>query len=137
MSGMQNGPMPTKLTLLAELPKFPPGSKVRFLGCVTKYSTKTAILTLEHNHPVGNSLKVLVDVNLLLNTLKLHETQIGEWVNVMGYVECTKKKNSPKNDELEVQVQALVLWPSGPLDLQGYEKSLDRKISETVTGEGG
>ena len=32
MAWLQNGPIPTKLTLLSDLPKFPPGSKVRFLG---------------------------------------------------------------------------------------------------------
>ena len=32
VAGMQNGPIPTTLTLLAELPKFRPGMKVRFLG---------------------------------------------------------------------------------------------------------
>lgn len=32
MAGAQNGPIPTKLALLADLRKFPPGSKVRFLG---------------------------------------------------------------------------------------------------------
>jgi len=136
MAGTQNGPIPTKITLLADLPKFPPGSKVRFLGCVTKYSTKSAVLTLEHNHPARNSLKAAVDVKLLLNTLKSHETQIGEWVNVMGYIEHTKQ-STPGIDDLEVRIQALVLWSSGPFNLQSYERSLDRKIAETATDERG
>jgi hypothetical protein len=103
---------------------------------VTKYSTKTAMMTLEHNHPPGNSLKALVDVNLLLNTLKSNETQIGEWVNVIGYIERMKKQNTPSNDDLEVQAQALVLWTSGPFDLQAYERSVDRKTGGTATSKG-
>jgi hypothetical protein len=32
MAGIQNGPIPTRLTLLSDLGKFSPGEKVRFLG---------------------------------------------------------------------------------------------------------
>ncbi|PMD27346.1 hypothetical protein NA56DRAFT_553551, partial [Hyaloscypha hepaticicola] len=119
-----NGPIPTTLTLLAELPKFRPGMKVRFLGCVTDYSQKEALLTLEHNHPASNMYKALVDVNLLLSTLKSHETQIGEWVNVIGYIERFRREDPPSINGHEVRVQALVLWSSGPFNLEGYEKSL-------------
>jgi hypothetical protein len=46
MAGIQNGPIPTRLTLLSDLGKFSPGEKVRFLGwyvsflCVIYCSTK-------------------------------------------------------------------------------------------------
>ncbi|KAF8862445.1 hypothetical protein BDZ45DRAFT_671185 [Acephala macrosclerotiorum] len=124
---MQNGPVPTTLTLLSELGKFPPGSKVRFLGCVTNYSTKTAILTLEHNHPPENLLQAQVDVNLLVTTMKSHETQIGEWVNVMGYVAPLQSKSKIQADQERptVNIQAIVLWSSASFNLQAYEKSLD------------
>jgi hypothetical protein len=78
-----------------------------------------------------------VDVNLLVNTLKSHETRIGEWVNVMGYIERMKKQNNPSSNQSEIRVQALVLWSSGPFNLEGYERSLDRKITEAINGEGG
>ena len=32
MAGTQNGPLPSKLALLSDLPKFSSGEKVRFLG---------------------------------------------------------------------------------------------------------
>ena len=102
---------------------------------VTDYSPKSALLTLEHNHPPGNILKVHVDVKLLLNSLKSHQTQIGEWLNVMGYIERRKKQSTPKTDEGDIHVQALVLWSSGPFNLEGYEKSLGRKIAEAEVGE--
>ncbi|CZR59759.1 uncharacterized protein PAC_09653 [Phialocephala subalpina] len=124
---MQNGPIPTTLTLLSELRKFPPGSKVRFLGCVTKYSTKTAVLTLEHNHPPGNMLQAQVDVNLLVTTMKSHETQIGEWVNVMGYVTPQQSNTQAGQERLTVNIQAIVLWSSASFNLQAYEKSLDHR----------
>lgn len=92
---------------------------------VTKYSTKTAILTLEHNYPPESSLKVQVDVRLLVNSFTSNETRIGEWVNVMGYIsDAESKTRSSVSEKSGVHVQAIVLWSSGPLDLGGYEKSL-------------
>ncbi len=82
-------------------------------------------------------MKAFVDVNLLLNTLKPHETRIGEWVNVMGYIQRTEKRKTPSNDDSEVRVHALVLWSSGPFNLDSYERSLDRKTTEGATSKGG
>ncbi|KAG4438795.1 hypothetical protein IFR05_005728 [Cadophora sp. M221] len=109
MAGVHNGPIPTS---------------------VTNYSTKTAILTLQHNHPPGNPLKSQVDVNLLVTTLKSNETQIGEWVNVMGYITGGQKRKAIGEETMEVAVQALVLWSAGAFDLAGYEKSLDQRAAD-------
>jgi len=137
MAGTQRGPLPSRLTLLADLPTLPPAAKVRVLGCVTGYSTKKAVLTLEHNHPAGNGIKALVDVELLLNMLKSNETQVGEWVNVIGYTVASIENNALMKDSAEtthnVRIQALVLWSAGPLKLSGYERSLDQlKYEEAV-----
>jgi Telomere capping, CST complex subunit len=101
------------------------------LNSVTNYSIKTAILTLEHNYPSGNPFKALVDVSLLLNMLKSDDTRIGAWVNVIGYIERKKQQVATAEGE-KLQVQALVLWSSGPFDLNGYERSLDRKTAEAA-----
>ncbi|KAH9223637.1 CST complex subunit Ten1 [Leptodontidium sp. 2 PMI_412] len=135
MAGIHNGPIPTNLCLLSDLGRFSPRSKVRFLGCVTNYSTKTAILTLEHNHPPGNPLKANVDVNLLITTLKSNETQIGEWINVMGYITGGQKRKAVGEEKVEVSVQALILWSAGAFDLAGYEKSLDQKAADKRTAQ--
>ncbi|TVY83216.1 hypothetical protein LSUE1_G005011 [Lachnellula suecica] len=136
MAGVQNGPIPTTLTLLSNLRNFAPGTKVRFLGCVKNYVTKTGILTLEHNHPQGQPLKALVNIDLILSTIKSHETRVGEWVNVMGYIHADSQSNSkhPGANDSVVQVQALVLWSSGPFDLQAYERSLDEQNSNRDSG---
>ncbi|KAF4630777.1 hypothetical protein G7Y89_g7353 [Cudoniella acicularis] len=131
MSGVHNGPIPTRLALLSDLRTFPPGSKVRFLGCVTNYSTNAATLTLEHDHPQGQSLKALVNVKLLLETIKSHETRVGEWVNVIGYINPEAKSVLSKEKD-GVTVQALVLWSTGSLDLQGYERSLERQNLDKI-----
>lgn len=91
------------------------------------YATKTSILTLEHNYPRDSRVRALVDVGLLVNTLKSGETQIGEWINVIGYIQEPRQQKTsmlPPKPYLEIQIQAIVLWPSGPLKLDGYEKSL-------------
>lgn len=99
---------------------------------MTNYSTLTAILTLEHNYPPGNKVKAMVDLELLVNTLKSDETRIGEWVNVIGYIRAPRQKLSklPNDIHLRIQVQAIVLWPSGPLKLDGYENSLDQQKAD-------
>lgn len=84
-------------------------------------------MTLEHNHPPGNKLQAMVDVQLLLDTLKSSDTRVGEWVNVIGYVGSVEASVS---SEHRVPVQALVLWTSGPLKLDGYEACLDSLQSE-------
>lgn len=82
---------------------------------------------MEHDHPLGNELKALVDVTLLVSTLKSTDTQTGEWVNVIGYV---VEKGTSNAVHAGVHVQAILLWACGPLKIQAYEKSLDRQKSE-------
>lgn len=101
------------------------------------YTTKSAILTLKHNHPprpagqTEKPIKVQVDVQLLLTTMKAKETQVGEWVNVIGYITTNPNTNpkdgNPSKDDSDLQVQALILWSAGSFDLHGYEQSLDQQ----------
>lgn len=69
-----------------------------------------------------------MDVKLLVNSLGSTETRIGEWINVLGY-------RSPEDTNFglsgsDVLIQAIMLWPAGPLDLKGYERSLDLMAGE-------
>jgi hypothetical protein len=75
-----------------------------------------------------------VDVKLLLNNLKPSETDVGEWVNVIGYVMSPQMsiKNPVTGVWPAVSVQAIVLWPSGPLKLHKYEKCLDQQKIDTI-----
>ncbi|OHE97955.1 hypothetical protein CORC01_06818 [Colletotrichum orchidophilum] len=123
---MSSGPPPSQLCLLSDLPTRPHGDKVRFLGCVTAYSTHAAVLTLEHGFPKGSDVVVLVDVKLLLGTMTSSQTSIGEWVNVIGYrtpaPPGTRAKGTTREPR-KAAVQALMLWSAGPLNLQRYEAS--------------
>jgi hypothetical protein len=88
---------------------------------------KTGHLILEHDYPQGNRLKAAVDIGLLLDTLKSNETCIGEWISIIGYVKLQQNTNFIKGDFQCTEVQALVLWSSGPFNLQGYERSLQQQ----------
>ncbi|GKT91050.1 telomere length regulation ten1 [Colletotrichum tofieldiae] len=104
---MSRGPLPSQLCLLSELSLRSPGEKVRFLGCVTSYSTHSAVLTLEHGFPKGSNISASVDVQLLLGTMKSEQTQIGEWVNIVGYVTTPPQECGPKGQPVNQGK-----WPS-------------------------
>lgn len=146
---MNNGPLPTRLVFLSDLPAIAPGTKVRFLGCITDYNQATGCLALQHAYPPPPSpcLTAIVDVNILLERLKSTDTRIGEWLNVMGYVEAHPEPleeksshrrghhNHVKREERKggkptarVRVQAVMLWSAGAVRLAEYEKALAARI---------
>ncbi len=98
---------------------------------VTSYSMATGTLTLEHQYPPGSKTRALVDVKLLLDRLKSDQTQVGEWVNVIGYIAADPALHAttPTNQRgPDVHVQALVVWSAGPLDIEQYEACLCRGV---------
>jgi len=150
---MNHGPLPSRLAFISDLPSLPQGTKVRFLGCVTSYTLSTGTLTLQHAYPPPPHpcAVVKVDANLLLENMKSTDTKIGEWVNVIGYIEwgASKaqgaknleegngiRKRKPRAEDVvqqgvEVKVQAVMLWSAGAIKLGEYEKHLeDRKRIE-------
>ncbi|KAK5987194.1 Kinesin-like protein [Cladobotryum mycophilum] len=94
---MSWGPLPSQLCLLSSLKDRPVGDKVRFLGCVTSYSTQQACLSLGHMYPSGTNESATVNIQLILETIQPECTQFGAWVNVVGYItEKSKSKSKPK-----------------------------------------
>lgn len=63
--------------------------------------------------------------------MQSQESQIGEWVNVMGYVQSQPLSKHP--DDPVAKIQALVLWSAGSINLQNYERSLDSNNAEGST----
>ena len=143
---MSNGPLPTTITFLAHLPRHPQRTKVRFLGCVTKYDISTGVLELQHAHPSAYDMTVIavVDVNLLLENLKREDVAVGAWVNIVGYVEGVINKREKAKDlngntgqggisrvDL-VKVQAIMLWSAGAIKIGEYESALTQRLDLTV-----
>ncbi|KAK2744420.1 hypothetical protein FQN57_004317 [Myotisia sp. PD_48] len=102
------GPFPpSKLVFLSQLSTEHVGSKVRFLGCVSKYDSLVGHLILDHNYTVQNDThrassrtrssksrsrrrrrppRVAVDINALLEVLTSSHLQVGSWLEIIGYV---------------------------------------------------
>lgn len=104
---------------------------------MTGYSAHHAHITLKHSYPKENShVEALVDVKLLLETLKSEQTDPGQWVHVIGYLTfvnpalpamATDSRHSSTSKTAattRVGVQALFLWIARGLDLGTYEKSM-------------
>ncbi|CAD6569148.1 MAG: hypothetical protein ASARMPREDX12_002225 [Alectoria sarmentosa] len=150
---MNNGPLPTRLVFLSDLPTQARGTKVRFLGCVARYAVSTGVLELEHASPLRPHMPTvaLVDVNLILETLEREDTQVGAWVNVMGYMEGVLKEEEEEREQREgqgktrlamerrttagkgrsavrVHVQAIMLWSAGGLKIGEYERILEERL---------
>lgn len=74
----------------------------------------------------------MVDINLMLDSVSHEQTAVGSWLNVIGYVKVKRKKASKARAKdgadggavsWHVLVQGIMLWPTGPLDIQQYEKA--------------
>ena len=102
---------------------------------VSNYAVPTATLTLNHRYPVSAAVtSALVDVGLLLNTVKSNEIQVGEWVNVIGYITqspvgVNQGRRKPDNTAVggAACVQAIVLWSAGAIKLGEYEQVLEER----------
>lgn len=74
-------------------------------------------------YPPGTNETVRVNIELVLETIQSGVTQVGQWVNVVGYIV------EGEGSESLVHVQALLLWSTGPLDIGRYEKSLQEQMA--------
>ena len=160
---MNSGPLPTRLVFLSDLPAQAHGNKVRFLGCVTRYTVSTGVLELQHAYhlPPRRPTVALVDVNVVLESLERDDMQVGAWVNVIGYVEeVLKEPERGQRQEQEqgktalvmregdrvceesravrVRVQAVILWNAGGVKVGVYERTLEERLKlEKVTRKRG
>ncbi|KAI2779691.1 CST complex subunit Ten1 [Daldinia loculata] len=128
---MSYGPLPSIRCLLSHLSKRHVGDKVRFLGCVTGYSTHSATLTLQHEYPKGTKTRVGADVTLLLQNLNSEQTDIGQWVHVIGYItsiDRTFAKATVRSHTENIGVQVLVLWTARDIDISSYENTLVSEV---------
>ena len=85
-----------------------------------------------------------MDVSLLLEGLKRDDTQVGAWVNVIGYVEGISREKigaehrmmdiekgrhaSHHNEMIRVKVKAIMLWSAGALKIGEYERALEERL---------
>ena len=63
----------------------------------------------------------VVDATLVLGSLDHESVCVGQWLNVVGYVE-PRDKALDDGDNMAI-VQAVTVWKAGQLDLGEYERS--------------
>ena len=116
------------------------------------YAAPAGRLTLGHRCPRDAEATVAVDVGLVLEGMGHEMTRVGAWLNVLGYVTEAAAEREQPGDETTARgmtgsttrssgrlrapdacVQALLVWPTGPLDVGRYEKIL----AEEAAGCGG
>lgn len=98
---------------------------------VTGYSTHSATLTLQHEYPKGTKTRVGADVTLLLQNLNSEQTDIGQWVHVIGYItsiDRTFAKATVGSHTENIGVQVLVLWTARDIDISSYENTLVSEV---------
>ncbi|KAL3710161.1 hypothetical protein TMatcc_003953 [Talaromyces marneffei ATCC 18224] len=136
---MMNGPIPTRLVFIHELPSLALHTKVRFLGCVARYDIVRGRLELEHNYPplLGKkkkrdasnvSRRVSVDIDHVLSTITRDQLQVGSWLNIFGYIrsETQGKEKSTSEDanNSQLYVEAIMISDAGAIRIAEYEQSL-------------
>lgn len=105
---------------------------------MAKYTVKTGVLALRHAYPPPPQPGVvaLVDVTLLLSTLTVTDTQVGEWVNVVGYVAAGENSSAgdgrgargrDEDGKVFVRMQAIMLWSAGSVRIGEYERVLTER----------
>lgn len=91
----------------------------------------TAILTLSHAFPANRAVQASVDVKLLLKNLGSAQTDVGQWVHVLGYItfvtKTTRGRDNKSPPGVDVGIQALLLWSAQDLDITAYTKSMTAK----------
>lgn len=89
-------------------------------GSVDEYVVKTGILRLKHDYPPSSaSIIANVDMEHVLERAKQNELDVGTWLNVIGHVERRRDKG--------VFVQAVTIWDAGNVDLDAYQKAVEKR----------
>jgi hypothetical protein len=116
------------------------------LYSVVKYGVSTGSIMLEHAFPqqMCPTPTVLVDLQLVLESLKVPDVQRGSWLNVIGYVRKSeqryKKTGNPSADDVRrgpiPNVQAIIVWDAGAIRVGDYEAALTSQREKRAAIEG-
>ena len=93
-------------------------------------------LLVEHAYPTDAkpTPRAVVDVNLVLETIKGEILENGRWINVIGYVRSGKERYDRRKKKADVSrkdmiqdvlVQAVLIWDAGIMRPQDYEKTME------------
>ena len=102
-------------------------------------------MSLKHNYPSSSTLVVAkVHLDHVLESITPTTTQIGTWLNVVGFiswdkdtghqdVQATSKKGGRSKLKIII-IDAVMVWDAGSIKLDAYEKALEARKSCGSTG---
>jgi hypothetical protein len=149
-----NGPVASKFVFLKDVATLPPNTKVRLLGwyaspgvesslatnsrsSIVDHDTAKGQIILEHAYPKNAkpSPHMLVDIDLVLESIEPSILSTGSWINVIGYTRSTQRgvrKSKAKLRQPEDEssfLQAVLVWTAGALKITDYEITLEEQRS--------
>ena len=68
-----------------------------------------------------------MDIALVSEGLEKTDVQLGCWLNVVGYVEQRPKAIKHDGKGVRINVQALLIWNAGSLDVGAYERAVESR----------
>ncbi len=99
---------------------------------IEHYDPSSGSVGLKHNYP-SSSTPVVAEVHLdhVLENITPTTTQIGTWLNVIGFMSRDKDtghKGLHASSPLKVvTIDAVVVWDAGSIKLDAYEKALEAR----------
>ncbi|KAK5312609.1 hypothetical protein LTR93_011271 [Exophiala xenobiotica] len=132
-----NGPVASKFVFLKDVATLPPNTKVRLLGCIVDHDTAKGQIILEHAYPKNAKPipHVLVDIDLVLESIEPSILSTGSWINVIGYTRPTQRGVRKSKARLRQPadessfLQAVLVWTAGALKITDYEIRLEEQRS--------
>lgn len=83
---------------------------------------------LENNSTDADRVIADVDVKLRLESLSAEQTEVGYWLNIIGYVTSIMpfgpKEGSSERRGHRVGIQAIIHWPAVAVDPAKYERDV-------------
>jgi hypothetical protein len=100
---------------------------------VDTYDSELAILRLRDRFPATSATSgaANVNVNNLLDVLNVETTQVGAWVNIIGYIRQDTELQSTSKPRAST-VDAVLIWSAGAIKLEDYEAAV-RALQVTST----
>ena len=92
------------------------------------------MLVLRHDYPRDspNQTLAFVDIEHLLESIKISDMEKGAWVNLIGYKTPAQPKSyqaqGVMQKERHVYLQAVMLWSAGAVKLDAYEMALASRL---------
>lgn len=87
----------------------------------------------------GKTVAALVGISNITSTLDITLTQVGAWINVVGYLKgSSTNTNTPpppvkgQSPATSVDLDAVMIWSAGAVKLEDYEAGV--KAMQSTTG---